>query len=716
MNHGFLKAAYDNDSGSISEDFLVPCLESCLSYRRTTYSFTSAVLRAWAGVFSRLVSQDIKIEILCDMSQICTTDDQLIEAMENTVTPESRLEVITSRQDSILLDALRFDTDSNDREARGNILEWMMATDRFELKFAWPKVITSGQMDLQPLFHKKMGYFTFGDGSIVGFTGSWNETVMGSRNNLEDCSVFSSTLLGDSRHLSNIITKVDQDWNGNNKKFDIVPVSKKTLDIIKARAPIEKPGNLFPASVSTNIENNPSPSEECLRPYQLDVLNSWERSDRRGIVKHATGSGKTYTALFAIKRHLMLGGVCLVIVPSRLLLKQWNEEIVKIIPEAKNKILNAGTGYSVWKSTLRLYSQPQSSSSTRIIVAITNTVATDLFLEKLCIGSHLMVVSDEVHVLGSSENRKILDNIDAGCRLGLSATPERFFDPEGTRAIFEYFGGILDPIYELKDAIGNALVPYDYYPIQCALTEIELENWLNLSIVINKLVASCNRDNTGQLVPTKLLKLKLIERSRIAKQAHNKIELAKGIIMEHFKYGEKWLVYCDSSDQMQTLADSLSIANISFSFYYSKMTDEQKIASLNGFKANGGVLISIKCLDEGVDIPSVTHALIIASDQNPRQFIQRRGRVLRKDPLNESKNKAYIWDIIITAGDETNDPELIKGLCIAEMKRSIEFSDYAFNREISSKTLRRIARKANITNKDLADALEDIEEPNEDKH
>lgn len=327
-----------------------------------------------------------------------------------------------------------------------------------------------------------------------------------------------------------------------------------------------------------------------------------------------------------------------------------------------------------------------------------------------------MLVSDEVHVLGSSENRKILDNIDAGSRLGLSATPERFLDPEGTRAIFEYFGGILDPIYELKDAIGKALVPYDYYPIQCALTDTELENWLNLSIVINKLVASCNRDNAGQLVPTKLLKLKLIERSRIAKQAQNKIELAKGIIMEHFKYGEKWLVYCDSYYQMRTLADSLAIANVSFSFYYSKMTDEQKIASLNGFKANGGVLISIKCLDEGVDIPSVTHALIIASDQNPRQFIQRRGRVLRKDPLNKSKNKAYIWDIIITAGDETNDPELIKGLCIAEMKRSMEFSDYAFNREISSKKLRRIARKANITNEDLGDALEDIEEPNEDKH
>ena len=101
-----LKISYDNDFGSISEDFLVPCLLSCNFYRRTTYSFTSGVFRSWAGSFNRLVNQDIKIEILCDMSQICATDSQLINALENTLTQEQRLAIISERQDTILLDAL----------------------------------------------------------------------------------------------------------------------------------------------------------------------------------------------------------------------------------------------------------------------------------------------------------------------------------------------------------------------------------------------------------------------------------------------------------------------------------------------------------------------------------------------------------------------------------------------------------------------------------
>jgi superfamily II DNA or RNA helicase len=432
-------------------------------------------------------------------------------------------------------------------------------------------------------------------------------------------------------------------------------------------------------------------------------------------VKHATGSGKTFTALFAMKRHLSEGGICLVIVPSRLLLQQWNIEIVKIIPGVKNRILNVGGGHSVWKKNLGTFSTPSSSRPSRIIVAIADSAKTDAFLDNLTGGDHLMVVSDEVHRLGSSQNSLILNKIESGARLGLSATPERFMDPLGTERIFNYFGGILEPIYELKDAIGKALVPYDYYPTQCVLTEDELDRWAELSNIINKLCASCKVNSNGELIPSDFLKLKLIERARIAKQADNKVSLTRKILAENYHIGEKWLVYCDSAKQMSDIAQSLDSLNISSSFYYSKMHDLEKEQALKNFKINGGILLSIKCLDEGIDIPSITHALIVASDQNPRQFIQRRGRVLRKDPLNPAKNKAYIWDIILTVGDSKTDINLIKGLCIAELKRSVEFSRYSSNFEISSKKLRDIARRACITQDDLECSLEDIEDLEEEK-
>jgi len=708
MDHSKLKISYDNDIGSISEDFLVPCLSSCQFYRRTTYSFTSGVFKSWAGSFSRLVSQDIKIQILCDMTQICETDKQLLEALESTISSEQRLAIISERQDTILLDALSFDNDSEKFSERRNILDWMLATGRFELKFAWPRKVISGGIDVQPLYHKKMGYFTFGDGSQVGFSGSWNETIMGSQSNLEDCSVFSSKTPGDKDRLLDVLKKVDNDWNGNNQKFDVLPVSVGSLDVIKKRA------------LESSSENEISPQFEdlkyvhsdeiSLRTYQLDVLNSWENCGRRGIVKHATGSGKTFTALFAMKRHLREGGVCLVLVPSRLLLQQWNTEIVKIIPGVKNKILNVGTGYSAWRASLTSFSRALPSESDRVIVAIANSASSNEFLDKLTGGDHLMVVADEVHRLGSLEHGRILNKLEAGARLGLSATPERFMDPEGTQRIFDYFGEILNPIYELQDAIGKALVPYEYFPVQCFLTEDELEQWAELSTVINRECASCNVNGNGELVPSRSLLLKLIARARIAKQAENKVLIAKKVLSENYHPGEKWLVYCDSTKQMNDIYNSLNSIDISSSFYHSKMHDSEKIQALNNFKTNGGILLSIKCLDEGIDIPSITHALIVASDQNPRQFIQRRGRVLRRDPFNASKTKAYIWDIVLTVSDANGNSNIIKGLCVAELKRSIEFSRYSDNSEISSKKLRDIARKANITHDDLEYSLEDIEE------
>ena len=708
MDHSTLKISYDNDVGSISEDFLVPCLNSCRSYRRTTYSFTSGVFKSWAGSFSRLVSQDIKIEILCDMTQIFETDKQLLESLESTISPEQRLAIIAERQDTIFLDALFFDNDSEKFVERRNILDWMLATGRFELKFAWPKKVKSGRLHVQPLYHKKMGYFTFGDGSKVGFSGSWNETIMGSQSNLEDCSVFSSKTPGDKDRLWDVLNKVNNDWNGNNQKFDVLPVSAESLNVIKKRA-FENSSDKHMPSETEHMK--PTYSEEIsLRDYQYDVLSSWESCGRRGLVKHATGSGKTFTALFAMKRHLREGGVCLVIVPSRLLLQQWNTEIVKIIPTVKNKILNVGTGYSAWRKSLTSFSRASTSASERVIVAIVDSASSDDFLDKFVGGDHIMLVADEVHRLGSLEHGRILSRLQAGARLGLSATPERFMDPEGTQRIFDYFGEILNPIYELQDAIGKALVPYEYFPVQCFLTEDELEQWTELSTVINRECASCNFNGNGELIPSKSLLLKLIARSRIAKQAENKVLIAKKVLSENYHPGEKWLVYCDSTKQMNDIYDSLNSSDISSSFYHSKMHDAEKVQALNSFKTNGGILLSIKCLDEGIDIPSITHALIIASDQNPRQFIQRRGRVLRKDPFNASKTKAYIWDIVLTVSDANSDSNIIKGLCVAELKRSIEFSRYSDNSEISSKKLRDIARRAKITHDDLENSLEDIEE------
>ena len=97
-------------------------------------------------------------------------------------------------------------------------------------------------------------------------------------------------------------------------------------------------------------------------------------------------------------------------------------------------------------------------------------------------------------------------------------------------------------------------------------------------------------------------------------------------------------------------------------------------------------MVSIRCLDEGVDIPAVDHALILASSQNPRQFIQRRGRVLRKAPW---KHIAAIHDAIVVPVSLEDEPEQTS-LLKSEFVRAIEFSKSALNRDAGAE-LRHIA-------------------------
>jgi superfamily II DNA or RNA helicase len=96
-----------------------------------------------------------------------------------------------------------------------------------------------------------------------------------------------------------------------------------------------------------------------------------------------------------------------------------------------------------------------------------------------------------------------------------------------------------------------------------------------------------------------------------------------------------------------------------------------KDETLNLFASQGGILLAIKCLDEGIDIPAATHALILASSQNPREYIQRRGRVLRSNKQS-GKFKADIFDVLTL--DESDIPVMVN-----ELVRMESFAEDADN-------------------------------------
>jgi superfamily II DNA or RNA helicase len=232
------------------------------------------------------------------------------------------------------------------------------------------------------------------------------------------------------------------------------------------------------------------------------------------------------------------------------------------------------------------------------------------------------------------------------------------------------------PEFTLQDAIlAGRLVPYEYYPHRVTLTDEEEDEWTNISEKIGReaAIAGIALDSSNALPDS--IKQLLIKRARIAKKAANKLSLATNIVIDNYREGHRWLVYCEDTGQLTEVTTALRKKGLNALEYHFQM-DGAPDETLDWFTRFGGVLVSIRCLDEGVDIPQTSHALILASSKNPREFIQRRGRVLRSAP---GKNSAVIHDALVVPGNTVPEAAILN-LTKSELSRALEFSQSALNK------------------------------------
>ena len=271
---------------------------------------------------------------------------------------------------------------------------------------------------------------------------------------------------------------------------------------------------------------------------------------------------------------------------------------------------------------------------------------------------------------------------------------------------FEYFGGVIPPPITLADAIkAGRLVPYEYFPNTLNLTAEEADEWRDYTDRIRREVVRQKPDKAGVRPLSDKAKILLIQRSRIAKKAATKVRLACDVLKARFEKGQSWLVYCEDADQLAQVLAMLRQEGMDPVEYHSKMEGD-RAATMSWFRSFGGILVSIRCLDEGVDIPDVSHALILASSQNPRQFIQRRGRVLRRAA---DKQVAILFDAIVVPVSVDDEPEQV-GLLTSELVRAMEFADHAINKGAGAE-LRDIAMSMGIDPDGLLDSgVEEHEE------
>jgi len=680
-----LETEYRTGENSPAEMFYRPCLRESVEYCRAAGYFRSSVFLIVGADLVGFAKRGGKTRLVCspslseeDAAGICRGYD-LREAVSESIGDE--------------IDRLLADETTH---YRTRVLATLVAVGAMDIKVAYRSTGDG-------IYHEKLGIFLDAHGNRVSFLGSANETwkAWHERGNHEAIEVFCEWLGGtDAARVSKHAEYFERLWAGNAAGVEVIDFPEAAKRKILSAAL----DNLEDADMEalSESENGPVKKRTAL-PHQASAIQAWKAAGCRGIFEHATGSGKTFTALLAVREHLQDGKPALIVVPSRLLLEQWALEIRAEIPEAT--LLLAGAGNDKWKKGGRLASMTDRDAALgdRIVLSTMQTAAGDEFLASVKGGDHLLVIADEVHQSGSPFNSKLY-GLPSGARLGLSATPIRYGDPEGTAKMFGYFGDVILPPISLLDAIkAGRLVEYEYTPHPVNLTAEEAVEWKKLTLQIIREMGS-SKDGERQPLSEKA-KMLLIRRSRIAKKAANKIALAADVLGRHYDEGDRWLVYCEDSSHLEAVIDALRNVGLNPLRYHTDM-DGDKDAALASFRTFGGIMVSIRCLDEGVDIPAVDHALILASSQNPRQFIQRRGRVLRKAPW---KHLAEIHDAIVVPVSLDDEPEQT-ALLRSEFVRAVEFAKSALNRDAGAE-LREIAARIGFDPDEITDA--GIEEESE---
>lgn len=439
------------------------------------------------------------------------------------------------------------------------------------------------------------------------------------------------------------------------------------------------------------------PYESGPRDYQKKAFENWKANNQKGLFAMATGTGKTITSLNCLLEIYKRNGYykAIILVPTITLVNQWEQECEKF---HFSNVIKVYSKNSDWRSRIeRLqmaeeYKKAKESSQNFIIIStyasFTRGNVFDILngFEK----SKVLLIADEAHNMGSPTIMKRIGDIKYLRRIGLSATPERQFDDDTNRKLFRFFGAEKQYTYEysMEEAIENGvLCRYFYYPHLIRLTDDEFQKYVELSLKISKYF---NFNTNSFENKDDILMSMLLARKRIVHKAANKLTAFNQIINERYqkkgnlKYS---LVYVPEGTKPDYIADSDvfdSTDQVADDIVSDRLIDDytEAVMKLDKFItvkkfvsgqknrdkvlsdfASGKlqVLISMKCLDEGVDVPRSELAIFCASTGNPRQFIQRRGRILRKHP---DKFMAEIHDLVVA-------PEVNPGSDSFRMERAL---------------------------------------------
>lgn len=705
-----IKREYRSFKDNIVNDFYIPILKEAVIYKRAVGFFSSSALSEISRGISELIRNGGKIELIAS-PRLSEEDVRAIE-----LGYKMRSEVI----ENALMRELN-DPNTRQEGERLNYLAYLIANNKLEIKIAILK-----SRNKMGIYHEKLGIVEDNNGDKIVFTGSLNETANAMLVNYESIDVFSSW--DDSNRVLDKVQAFNSIWADDEAGLEVVEFPNVTKEIIEKYKKsnldlnidreIYNLGNFEKDFIKEDGEPYIPPNVK-LYDYQLAAIMKWKENNFCGIFDMATGTGKTFTGIGGIIELLKNVNHRLAVVivcPYTHLVNQWVDDLrvfnikpIVAFSESKDrkykiKIKDAIIDYNVGVQDFFC------------LITTNGTYRTEGIQEQLLkIRDNALIVVDEAHNFGAEGLKtKLLENFTY--RLALSATLERHRDITGTEYLYSYFGKKCIE-YSLERAINEGkLTQYYYYPIVVNLSSEELERYKIITRDIGKNVIKMR---SGKIKLNKRGEMLALERSRLVAGAMNKIDKLKNSIYD-YKNDSHLLVYCgatnviDNNEDVEVirqidcvtrmLRDDLKIKVAQFT---SRENNDERDLIKEKYEEGIDIqaLVAIKCLDEGVNIPKIKTAFILASTTNPKEYIQRRGRVLR---LSEGKEFSEIYDFVtlpreiesvrsLTLDEVQMDKSLIKN----ELKRIFEFKRIALNSAESDDLIEKIMEAYNIKYEEL---------------
>jgi len=609
---------------NIVDNLLIPALKESNLYKRSVGFFSSSVFEITGEGIGELVNNGGTIQIVCS-PELSKEDVKAIE-------------LGYKKKESIIKELMDQDLERTLSEIDNDNLLYL-------IDLIGKNVLDVIVVDIDNnlgMYHDKIGLICDKEGNKVLFVGSPNESKNAYCCNYEKIRVSRSWIEGENERIIDDEEEFDEIWNGRSeyvKKYNFTEALKK---------------NIIHEAKKRNIINDINKESGVkLRDYQVEAINAWKSNNNKGFFVMATGTGKTWTAIYAAKEMEKQDKLFLVIcAPYKHLVKQWSEDIKKVFSDAK--IVLVSSENHDWENELKdaVYYSKYTEKTNIIAISTIMSFDTERFKRVLNLSKQKkMLIVDEAHRF-KIRDEYIHDTFDY--LLGLSATPTSNPLKDDGSELMNYFGGKVFNL-PIEFAIEKGyLVHYNYYPIFVSATQEEEEKFDSYSFMMS----TCYKND----VCIDIKKLSQLKRSRLrviamAEEKENRISE----ILTSVKEDDHFIVYC--GDGKVSLAGSDEQRHIEYvrSELYKlgykvsqftateKMNERMKIVNMFN-KGTIDAMVAIRCLDEGINIPSIKGALILASNDDYREFVQRRGRILRtyKDEYSEEeKEKANIYDVVV---------------------------------------------------------------------